>query len=257
MGERLGQHFLHSAAVRDEIVGAAKIAPGEIVLEIGPGEGFLTEALLATGARVVAVEKDDTLADSLRERFADAVERGVLTIVSADVRTFRPEVHGVVDGAYKLVANIPYYITGEILRRFIGGDIQPTRAVLLVQKEVAERVAAKDGAQSVLSHAIHVYGTPSVARVVKAGSFRPPPKVDSAVLLIENISRARFKSPEEEMRFFTLVKSAFAHPRKKVLSNVPEEYREKLREELKARGLSEAARAETIPLAVWLSLIQN
>jgi 16S rRNA (adenine1518-N6/adenine1519-N6)-dimethyltransferase len=121
---------------------------------------------------------------------------------------------------YKLVANIPYYITGEILRLFLSGLNQPESITLLVQKEVAERIIAKNGKESILSLSVKVFGTPKITRLVRAGAFFPKPKVDSAVLCITNISRKNFTNKKQEKRFFALIKTAFNSKRKKISSTL-------------------------------------
>ena len=141
----LGQNSLTAKGVVLDIVGTAEIKKGESVLEIGPGKGILTEALLSAGAQVFAVEKDERMVLLLQKKFANEIKSGQLELISGDVLRLNAKRYTLTTGSYKLVANIPYNITGEILRKFIGGSAKPSRAVLLVQKEVAERVVEKDG----------------------------------------------------------------------------------------------------------------
>ncbi len=153
----LGQHFLTSKKIVSEIASVAELTRDDTVLEVGPGKGVLTRALLETGAHVVAVEKDRDLVETLSHPFASEIDSKQLTIVQGDVLTFEPAAYGLKEHAYKLVANIPYYITGEIMRRFLSGGSQPERMVLLVQKEVAERVVARDTKESILSMSVKLY----------------------------------------------------------------------------------------------------
>ncbi len=286
---------------------AAELTRADTVLEVGPGRGFLTEALLARAGHVIAVEKDARLVAQLTERFGADMTSGHLTILEADIRNvviahgpfrvaMRPSpVTGYRLPApfYKLVANIPYYLTGSLLRQFLSADAKPSRMVLLVQREVAERIVAKDGRakpghsgraarpfgkrprESLLSISVKAYGTPRIVARVPAGAFSPPPKVDSAVLLIEDISRRFFddiaknvkhpmfnKNVEHsvfnildnravvEERFFALVRAGFAHKRKLLASNlnplVPDATRE-----LSRAGINTRARAEDLSLGDW------
>lgn len=218
MGARLGQHFLRAAWVAEAVVTAAHIRRGDTVLEIGPGEGALTQFLLASSAaRVIVVEKDSALVEHLRTRFADAVSAERLTIVASDIRDVTPEQLGLRPRAYVLAANIPYYITGEIIRTFLTAQAQPRSMALLIQKEVAERIA-RNPKESILSLSVKAYGTPKLECTVPKRAFKPAPKVDSAVLSISNISRAFFKEIDEH-DFFTIVKTGFSSKRKLLLGN--------------------------------------
>ncbi len=244
----LGQNFLTSPPARAAIVEAGHLSDKDIVLEIGPGKGFLTEGLLATGATVQAVEKDSELVPFLCERFAKEISSQKLSVTEGDVLTLEPPYT-----SYKLIANIPYYITGAILSRFLSHERKPTLMVVLVQKELAERVTTRDGKESILSLAVKVYGTPRIAHRVLAGSFFPKPKVDSAVLAIDNVSGSNFLDESHELAFFTLIKLGFSHKRKILISNLKELYDEDaLRVLFKELSLSEKERAENVTLDKWL-----
>ncbi len=257
----LGQHFLKARGIVREIVSAGEIKKGEMVLEIGPGKGILTEALISAGAEVIAVEKDKSLFSLLKEKFADEVKNGQLTLLNADVLDFDFKCYKLHVTSYKLVANIPYYITGEILRKFIGGKAKPSRAVLLVQKEVAERIVARPkpldsalGKESILSISVKIYGSPKYLGKVPAKYFSPAPKVDSAILLIENIS-SPFNREVEEKKFFKAVKKGFSHKRKMLLGNLKTEFAEKsLGEAFQTCGLDKKIRAENLTLENWKCL---
>lgn len=269
----LGQNFLTSIPARIAIVKAGNLTASDVVLEIGPGRGFLTKGLLESGARVVALEKDRELLPVLAETFATEVESGQLTVTEGDVLEFNPAEYfstsnpalklSAIDyplstTPYKLIANIPYYITGAILSRYLSHDHQPTQMVVLVQKEVAERVVARDKKESILSLAVKVYGDPKIVYRVNKGSFNPIPKVDSAVLSIENISRKNFTNKEHEDLFFKLIKAGFAHKRKFTLSNLREVFPTvDFLTHFKTLSLSEKSRAEDVSLSLWLKLSQE
>lgn len=246
--KHLGQNFLADRGAIAAVAEAASVGKGDLVLEIGPGTGNLTEELLSRGARVVALEKDAELLPVLRERFAAEIESGQLDLREGDALEF--ETASLPAGEWKLVANIPYYITGAILERYLGGERQPSRASLLVQKEVAERTVAKSGRESILSVSVKIYGDPRVARKVPAGAFRPAPKVDSAVLAIEKISKDRLRGIADE-RFFSVVRRGFAHPRKFVRRNLDGLVSP---EALAGCGVDEKARAEDLSLDAWVCL---
>src|SRR3989344_7683573 len=196
----LGQNFLRSKSALGKIVDAADIKKDDTVLEVGPGEGILTRRLLDGAGKVVAVEKDDGLISLLREKFSGDIASGKLILVHSDILDFDPKPNTLneVPTSYKLVANIPYYITGKFLRKFLSGASQPSRMVLLLQKEVVDRIVARNGKESLLSLSVKAFGHPRVIARVSADAFRPKPKVDSAILLIENISHKLFKNSEEE-----------------------------------------------------------
>lgn len=252
----LGQNFLHSTAALSQIITAAELTtearPPCTVLEIGPGKGFLTEALLKSGAKVVAVEKDDQLYPFLQEKFARAIGAGQLTLIHGDIRAIALDL-----GRYRLVANIPYNLTGEIIRRFLESENQPELMVLMLQKEVAERIVARprhggaSGKESLLSISVKAFGEPGYVSTVKAGSFFPVPRVDSAILAIKNISRERLQGIAPE-KFFSLVRQGFAHKRKTLKNNLPE-----ATNAFATCKISENERAENLKLDDWLCLAKN
>ena len=156
----LGQNFLTSKAVARDIIEAASLSTQDTVLEIGPGKGFLTEELLKKAGRVIAIEKDNRLIEHLQEKFAEEVENKKLVIVHGDVLDFNIAQCELKSKKYTLVANIPYYITGQILRMFLESDLQPQKMILMVQKEVAQRIVARDNKESILSISVKAYGAP-------------------------------------------------------------------------------------------------
>ena len=250
----LGQHFLHNPYYLGFIANSADIKKDDTVLEIGPGEGTLTEVLLTHGANVIAIEKDRRLIPLLQKRFAgQAVE-----IIEADALDF--EIAKLKIKNFKVVGNIPYYITGALLKKFLSAKKQPDCLVFLVQKEVAERICAKSkvksqkSKESVLSLSIKAYGTPKHIKMLPRGAFTPAPRVDSAILLVEHISRKNFKNAAHEKRFFELVRAGFAQKRKLLTNNLKTLLGPQHSDILKKVGISEKARAEGVPLEQWLEL---
>lgn len=255
----LGQNFLTSIPARIAIVNAGELTENDVVLEIGPGRGFLTRGLLDSDAKVIALEKDRELIPILSEMFASEIKTGQLTLIEGDALLFEPSNYKPLTSNYKLVANIPYYITGAILSRYLSHKNSPSKMVVLVQKEVAERVVARDNKESILSLSVKVYGEPKIVYRVNKGSFNPIPKVDSAVLQINNISQKNFKNQYQEEIFFKSLHAGFAHKRKFLISNLLEVFKEnKNREEFQKLftklKLSEKVRAEDVPLNIWLQI---
>ena len=280
----LGQNFLRDQNLARKIAEAGAAGAGDLVLEIGPGEGILTAQILARGARVVAVEKDERLCKLLAEKFANQIQSGSLVLVHDDILKLEPLPTSPLAGGgvpYKLIANIPYYITGAILRKFLTAKHQPECMVLMLQKEVAERIVARDGRESILSISVKVFGNPKILFRVRRGAFRPAPNVDSAVLIIENISRERFHLPPTpsqregetflpfgrrnkegvEENFFKILRAGFAHPRKKLSSNLKPLFGNKpppglpfIKGEEQGGGLN--ARAENLTVQQWLKLAE-
>jgi 16S rRNA (adenine1518-N6/adenine1519-N6)-dimethyltransferase len=258
----LGQHFLTSQKALFDMVSAGNIHAGDLVLEIGPGKGVLTEELLEKGAQVIAIEKDVELLPILKEKFEKELGNGQLQILPKDILLFDPSILKEYKKPYKLVANIPYYITGAIIEQFLGASYQPNTMVLLIQKEVAERIIARDqlsgnlgGKQSILSIAVATYGKPKIISKVPAGAFFPPPKVDSAIIAIENISRDFFSGVEEK-KFFEILKFCFGRKRKQLLGSLTEllEDRTLALSVLQKADISEKARPETLSKEDWKNL---
>jgi len=242
----LGQNFLKSREITGEIIKAADLGQGDLVLEVGPGKGILTEALLKTGAKVIAVEKDARLVDFLQEKFKSAKN---LKIIHGDILKLNPR-YALPVTRYKIVANIPYYITSRFLKTFLQSDFQPFLMVLMAQKEVAERIINKKG--SLLSISVKVYGQPKIVKKVPASCFFPKPKVDSVILKIENISK-NFFIDTNEIKFFSLIKQGFSSKRKTLKNNLILSNTECLTE----CGIGEKARAEDLSLENWKCLVKE
>lgn len=219
----LGQNFLTSKSAVQAAIHAAELTETSVVLEIGPGKGFLTEDLLATGATVYAIEKDDDLTVYLKEKFITYISASKLILIHGDAsmlleETMR-EIHGT-HGSYSVVANIPYNITGLLIRTLLTTKFQAQTIVLMVQYEVAKRAVAQDKKESLLSLSIKCYSNPKLLKRVPAGSFSPAPKVDSALLLLTEVSRKVFINTAIETSFFEVIHIGFAHKRKTLLGNL-------------------------------------
>lgn len=252
----LGQNFLRSPKAISDIVESLK-DKSLPVLEIGGGEGVVTEALLESGFEVKVVELDPRAVELLQAKFIDKIKNGQLEIIPKDI--LKINFQELFCGSYNLVGNIPYYITGMILRHMFEQETLPSQATLMVQKEVAERILARDGKESILSLSIKAYGQVSLVSVVKRGSFVPAPKVDSAIFTIANIQNP-FEKKESEKLFFEIIKTAFRHPRKIATGNLKKylstETYQKVLQVLEKENCQNK-RAEDIPLFVWMSALIN
>lgn len=248
----LGQHWLRDREILGNIADAADISRDDTVLEIGPGLGTLTSELLGRCNQVVAVEFDKNLARKLPGQFPGKN----LTVFNEDVLHF--DLNKLPSG-YAVVANVPYYITSKIVQKLMTADNKPRIAVLLVQKEVAERIAAGPGAMSILAIASQVYAESQLGVEVPREFFTPPPKVDSQVIILKTRSRPLVE-PEDEKKFFRIVKAGFSAKRKKLRSSLAGSlHLSKLEiEEILARAnVSPEARAQELSIDDWISIMRN
>jgi len=228
---RLGQHFLHDNKILARIVRAARIEPGERVVEVGPGRGALTEHLLQAGADLAAVELDPALAEYLRERFG---EKENFRLVEADfLKVDLAELAGDA-GKIAIVGNLPYYVTSPIVRHVLDSSDLVSRAAFLVQKETGERIAASKGTRDFgfLSALCRLRAEPELLFQVKPGAFRPPPRVDSAVIRLT--MRDQPAPPPALVKFLA---AAFSAPRKTLLNNLGPHYGRERVAELEESGL--------------------
>ncbi len=250
----LGQHFLKNKNIAERIAETADIKKNDVILEVGPGKGVLTSFLLQKSEHVIAVEKDKNLIDFLMDKFKNDHN---LKIVHDDILKFKPQNFSLKPRKYKIVANIPYYITSRFLKQFLESEYQPSLMVLMVQKEVAERIIARNKKESLLSISVKVYGKPKIIIKVPAGNFTPEPKVDSAIIVIENISKDFFKKNKiKETKFFSLLKLGFSHKRKLLKNNL--NFRTcDVRNIFKKCKIPPLARAEELSLEDWKCLYQT
>lgn len=252
MGQKLGQHFLTSQKVIQESIAVADLSKGERVVEIGPGKGVLTRALLESGAHVTALEFDENLISFLQEEFSSELGNNSLHLIHCDALTFDT---ASLQEPYKVVANIPYYITGALLRHFLTSIHQPRGMVLLMQKEVAQRIVARDGKESLLSLSVKAYGKPRILRHVSRKLFSPPPKVDSSVLVVEHISRTFFENIDENT-FFGFIRLGFSSKRKQLVNNLSSAWpKSHILEALDFLEIVPEVRAEDLSLGEWKSLL--
>ncbi len=252
--KKLGQNFLVNPEALKNIIKAAELTKEDHVLEIGPGLGILTEQLALNAGKVTAIEFDRNIIPVLRKNLLLEDVKNVEIINEDALKTELPT------EPYKLVANIPYYITSPILNHFLQpktpGQMRPSLIVLLVQKEVAEKICAPEDDESVLSLQVKVFGKPGIVSTVGKNSFFPQPKVDSAVIKIQTYAQPKISNTEI---FFKLIKGAF-HQKRKMLSNsLPNALglnRDQAEQLFNLSGISPNERPQRISLDGWEALIQ-
>lgn len=251
----LGQNFMIEEAALRKMIEAAQLDSDDVVLEIGPGLGALTDKLVDTARRVVAVEIDQRFVPYLTDRYAD---RAHVEIVQADI--LNVDVCALLgdDAAdYKVVANLPYYITSPILRLLLEGACPPSLLVVTVQHEVGQRITAKPNDMNLLAVGVQFYGTPQTTAKLKPGHFFPAPNVDSAVVRIEPHSDGPPLRGKERERFFEIARAGFSQPRKQLHNSLSAGLHlasEDVVNWLAAAGIDARRRAETLTIAEWLDL---
>jgi 16S rRNA (adenine1518-N6/adenine1519-N6)-dimethyltransferase len=256
----LGQHFLIDDNVLEAILTAAGLSPTDTVIEVGPGLGLMTAELARRAGWVIAIELDNRLADILKK----TLSHDNIVILNEDVLGTDPA--ALLQGRapsfpsalrpYKVVANLPYYITSPVLRHFLEASVKPEVMVVMVQKEVAKAIVAEAGQRSVLSISVQFYGKPSIVTLVPAGAFYPAPEVDSAVLKIDV-----YRQPPVEVDnvggFFKLVRAGFTAARKQVANSLSQGLglpKSEVLDLLEKAGIDPQRRAETFTLGEWAEL---
>lgn len=245
----LGQNFLIDKRYLEKILTAADIQPGETVVEVGPGLGTLTRALAEKANHVVAIEKDAAMVAILQKTLEGFKN---VEIVTGDALDYSlPTTH------YKLIANLPYYITSPLIRKFLEAPLQPADIVIMVQKEVAQRICAKPPAMNLLAASVQFYAKPKIVSYVPKSCFWPAPNVDSAIIKITPLVTTWNISPSD---FFTITKAAFSHPRKQLANNFSTAFdlpREKIAAWLAKNNINQKQRAETLKLEDLISLTES
>jgi len=275
MPTKLGQNFLHDEKIIKKIIQAANLQPEDFVIEIGPGEGILTEKLAEKVKRVLAIEIDATLSKFLEKRFR---QQKNITIINADIlktnfvdliSNFQFPISNKIPNSndqnpksnqnikYKVVANIPYYITSPIIRLFLESETPPQEMILMVQKEVAERIVEKPGKMSILALSVQYYATAQILFSVPAKAFSPVPKVDSAVIKIIPIKKLPVRSQREAEKFFRIIRAGFSAKRKTLANNLANGFhldKKEIEIKLNSIGLTPLTRAQELSLEDWKKL---
>ncbi|MBI2853368.1 MAG: ribosomal RNA small subunit methyltransferase A [Chloroflexi bacterium] len=248
----LGQHFLINRAVLNDIVAAAELTPDDIVIEIGPGLGILTEALAARAGRVIAIELDEKLVYRLRRTLAGFANVSIIQGDALEIQPWRQ----INASTYKVVANLPYYVATPVIRKFLHAPKKPSILVVMVQKEVAESMAAPPGKMSLLSVIVQYYAQSKIAIEVPPDSFYPPPKVSSAVIKLVPHTAPPVEVEDAEA-FFNFVAAGFRQPRKQISNSLAKGLEVAVSESaalLDRAGIDRHRRAETLDLKEWATL---
>ncbi len=260
--KRLGQHFLVDEAVLERILSAAELSPGDIVIEVGPGLGILTEGLARQGTKVIAVELDAKLVALLKKRLAafpdvKIVHADILKVTPAQLLKDNLPLSELARG-YKVIANLPYYITSPALSHFLEAQPRPLEMVVMVQKEVGEAIAAAPGKMRLLSVKTQFYSKPAIISYVPAASFYPPPRVDSVILRLDVYSQPPIKV-SDAASFFDIVMHGFSAPRKQLRNSLAHSLEmppSQVASLLEKAGIEAKRRAETLSLEEWRELWQ-
>jgi 16S rRNA (adenine1518-N6/adenine1519-N6)-dimethyltransferase len=262
--KRLGQHFLINSAILHNILRAAELSSSDLVLEIGPGLGVLTRELAKHAGHVIAIELDTQLSELLLQTLAssnnvsvinqDILEIEPLGLIQSEKHKFPTTLADPLK--YKLVANLPYYITAPILRHFCEAELKPQVMLVMVQKEVAKNIVASPGDMSILAVSLQFYGKPRIIDYVPAGNFYPPPKVDSAILEIKMYPQSVVKVSSES-EFFKIVRAGFCAARKQIGNSLVQGLdltKAEVLSLLGKAGLDSRRRAEDLSLEDWAHL---
>lgn len=249
----LGQHWLINPEIHKKMVAAAEIVSTDIILEVGPGTGLLTKHLALTGAKILAVEKDRELAEKLQKEFL-AIKN--VTIIQGDILKIKLQNYGLSTRGYKLLGNLPYYLTSRLIRSLLEDWPQPQLAVLMVQKEVAQRMTAQPPAMNLLGLAVQWYAQAEIITSVAKGNFRPIPKVDSAIVKIIPQPLSAEKTRLTPL-LFKIARASFAGKRKQLLNSVASGLaisKTKLEQVFQTINLDGHRRPETLSISEWLKL---
>ncbi|MDP3954129.1 MAG: 16S rRNA (adenine(1518)-N(6)/adenine(1519)-N(6))-dimethyltransferase RsmA [bacterium] len=247
----LGQNFLVAESAYKKIISALELRPDETVIEVGPGLGTLTEHLAKSKASVIAVEKDDVLSEFLKNKFSNQKN---VTIINSDILSYKLSAI-----SYKLVGNIPYYLTSHLIRTVLENWPTPNSIVLMLQKEVAQRIVAKPPHMSLLAVSVQYYAEAKIISYVKKESFWPAPKVDSAIVRLAPHTRTDWDRPGTDL-FFKVVKAGFSAKRKQLGNNLSASLKISKTEaenKLNSADIDPQRRAETLTVEEWLGLTER
>jgi 16S rRNA (adenine1518-N6/adenine1519-N6)-dimethyltransferase len=259
--KRLGQNFLINKRVIKKLIRTANLKPEDIVLEIGPGIGTLTIELAKKIKKVIAIEKDQKMVEILKETLKNFKN---VKIIKGDILKFRIFDFGFPSqdsfpSSYKLVGNLPFYLTTPVIRKFLEAiEVKPCQMILVVQKEVGKRICAKPPRMNILAVSVQFYAKPEIISYISKKSFWPSPTVDSVIIKISAFNRRR-KSAFNQ-RFFQIVKVGFSHPRKQLINNLSKGLkieRNEVKRWLLKNNIRPSQRAETLSVGDWINLLQS
>ncbi|MFA5722205.1 MAG: 16S rRNA (adenine(1518)-N(6)/adenine(1519)-N(6))-dimethyltransferase RsmA [Candidatus Paceibacterota bacterium] len=253
--KRLGQVFLKDQGIIKKIIQAGEIKPKDQILEIGPGKGILTQALIETEADIVAIEKDRELIGFLKNKFKNHLN---LKIVYGDIRDFfKKDEDRKLKRNYKVIGNIPYYLTSHLIQLLLESENQPQDIILMIQKEVAQRIVEQPPKMNLLAASIQFYAKSGIICYVSKNSFSPKPKIDSAVIKITPIKTKENTNKILVKKFFTMIKAGFKQPRKLLINNLSNNLKiekENIKKAYQSLNISLDSRAQDLSINKWISL---
>ena len=255
----LGQNFLIDKEVVKKFIEVANLKPNDVVLEIGPGLGVLTQELAKKAGRVIAVEKDPSMVKVLKE-LSECWNIRNIEVVNKDILKINPKYYIIPNTKYKIVANLPFYLTVPVIRKFLESNYQPRVMILIVQKEVGQRICAKPPDMSLLAVSVQIYAKPEIVSYISKNSFWPKPKVDSAIIRIAPLINADRKLRINADLFFKIVRAGFSQPRKQLLNNLSKTLKfnkEKTKSWLLKNKIQPIQRAETLKVCDWINLTKS
>lgn len=250
--KRFGQNFLVDKKAVRQIVDAAQLTDQDTVLEIGPGLGVITQELAQRAKKIIAVEKDQKMVEILKETLRDYNN---IEIINADIRMLNEGC----STSFKIVGNLPFYLTAPVIRQFLEAENQPEFMTLMVQKEVGQRICAKPPEMNLLAVSVQIYAEPKILAYIPRGSFWPEPKVDAALIKITPHAKPLLIK-KEIMNFFKIVKDGFSQPRKQLLNNFSKNMtlnKQQTGEWLSQNGIAPERRAETLSVGDWINLTKS
>jgi len=258
--KRLGQNFLIDKEIVKKVIGAADLSPEDVILEIGPGLGVLTIELAKKAKKVITIEKDQKMIEILKETLTGLKN---VEVIKGDILKFQISDFGF--RIFKVVANLPFYLTAPVIRKFLETNgVRPHQLVLVVQKEVGQRICAKPPDMSILAVSVQFYAQPKIISYVSKKSFWPQPKVDSAIIKITPISAVMFDRTylrkKKREKFFKIVRAGFSQPRKQLINNLSKGLKidkEKIKTWLLKNNIQPKQRAETLSIKDWLNLTKS
>lgn len=258
--KRLGQNFLIDKSILKKFLTGLGPLLNSTVLEIGPGLGIITKALAKGAKKVIAVEKDERLCQILRENLKNFKN---LKIIQGDILKIEPKTYNLKPKNYKVVGNLPFYLTAPVIRKFLESPRPPKEMILIIQKEVAQRICAKPPKMNLLAVSVQFYAQPKIIDYISKKSFWPQPKVDAAIIKLKakdlKLKTAR-NGPGILSEFFWLVRAGFSQPRKKLVNNLAKKLGVEKRlvlKWLKNAKIKENSRAENLNLRNWILLAKN
>ncbi len=247
----LGQNFLENEEVVDKILSVADLSSQDTVLEVGPGQGAITEKLCPKVKQVIAIEKDKELVEYLQNKFKSTKN---LKIIAGDILQQQYSIFNIKD--YKIISNLPFYLTSRFLRIFLELENKPTMMVLIIQKEVAQRICDEAPQASLLSNSVQFYAKPEIIAFVSKKNFNPAPEVDTAIIKINVLQEPRIKV-DDVNKFFKILKIGFSQKRKQLHNNFSSGLhisKEETKELLQKAGIDSERRAQTLSLEEWAKL---